>query len=69
KFTIDDLKELYHAHWGIETAFRHKKTGGTFAVSRENDSECALFYCRIDEIPKIAGLGCVFREKNGVPDF
>jgi len=26
-FTIDDLKELYHARWGIETAFRELKYG------------------------------------------
>ena len=25
KFTTDDLKELYHARWGIETAFREMK--------------------------------------------
>ena len=26
-FTIDEIKELYHARWGIETAFRESKYG------------------------------------------
>lgn len=27
QFTLSDLKELYHARWGIETSFRELKYG------------------------------------------